>query len=57
MSEKKFPPPSEADPCPCPLPQPNRRADDFQADLVEGDEGGGSSGLGNKERRSGHRSL
>lgn len=51
--EQKFPPPSEADPCPDPLPSPNRHAERFRADLVEGDEGGGCPGLGNKERRSG----
>ena len=55
MNEKKYPPPTDADPCPSPIPSPDRRAENFQADLVEGDEGGGCSGLGNKERRNGRR--
>lgn len=46
-------PPSSADPVPPPLSgQPGEISDEhIQADQTEGDEGGGHSGLSNKERR------
>lgn len=42
-----------ADPTPSSLPDSDGGRDTHHADLVEGDEGGGTSGLGNKERHRG----
>jgi hypothetical protein len=46
---RPYSPNREADPVPAPLPEPDRREPFWNGYLVEGDEGGGTTWLSNKE--------
>lgn len=49
------PPLSDADPCPDPLNALSLIHEICHGDITEGEEGGGTSGLSNEERRRGER--
>ncbi|MGZ3712729.1 MAG: hypothetical protein ACXVBE_13275 [Bdellovibrionota bacterium] len=51
LTKQMHPPLRDADPVPDPLNPLSAIPEEIHGDITEGEEGGGTSGLGNKERR------